>query len=144
MPNRLFNLDYHLTLRPCMHWELGVAMQISSLKAPAYYTVNLCQQPLPAVLVLVNLWTWTQPSHSCFRGHHFVFYLKQFFAVLISSAFLSGVCKVKILTIHPMASTVWHYGNRHGTPRVLSQAWHESEPIVRPEKWLVPRSAVIW
>lgn len=41
-------------------------MQISwSLWASASYTTNLYQQPLSPVLVLVNIWVWTQPFPSC-------------------------------------------------------------------------------
>lgn len=116
-------------------------MQIPSLKASASYTINLCQQSLPPVLVLVNLWVWIQPSPQlAITLCHIWSSSLQSCSTLL---FLSGVCKVKILTIHPMVSTVWRYGNGHGT-QVLSQTWCESELVVRLEQWLVRRSAVVW
>ena len=119
-------------------------MQISSLRASTSYTINISQQHLPPVLVLVNLWVWTQPSSTASLAITLCCIWSSSWQSCSTLLFLSGVCGVKILTIHPMNSTVWCYGNRHGTPRVLSQTWGKSELIVRLQQRLVPRSAVVW
>lgn len=120
IPNKFFCLGCHL---------LGAAMQTPSLKALASYTMNICQQPLSPVLVVVAGYELSPPQlpprMSCCEyeivpGHPAQLCL-----------FLSGVWEVKILTLDAVVSTVWHCGNSHGTPWILSQNWDGSELEVR-------------
>lgn len=90
--------------------------------------MNICQQPLSPVLVLVVGYELSPPQlppwPSCCESEIVPGHPDWL-------CFFSLVWEMKILTLDAVFSTVWHCGNSHGTPWMLSQIWGGSELEIR-------------